>query len=125
MRRDSEKGQAILLVLVALRLFLLGAVGLAIDASQMYSHRQMAQAAADGAAQAGILSIYDKTNTAANNNAFGALGDGPFNCTSANVGLTPCTYALRNGFGGGSDGGVTGDFPDSADGVTFAAKDPV
>src|SRR2546426_4569633 len=102
MRRNRERGQAVILVLVALSIFLLGAVGLAIDASQMYAQRQMAQAAADGAAQAGIMSIFDKKNTAAFNNAFGALGDGPFNCTGGNVGLTPCTYALKNGFGGSS-----------------------
>ena len=81
MGHDPERGQAIILVLVALSIFLLGAVGLAIDASHMYAQRQMAQAAADAAAQAGILSIFDKTNTAANNNAFGAPGDGAFTCT--------------------------------------------
>ncbi len=125
MRHDSEKGQAILLVLVALSIFLLGAVGLAIDTSQMYSQRQMAQAAADGAAQAGILSIFDKTNTAAFNNAFGAPGDGAFNCTTTNAGLTPCAYALSNGFGGSSNDVVTVDFPTTAAGVTLSTVDPV
>jgi len=124
MRHDSEKGQAIILVLVALSIFLLGGVGLAIDASQLYAQRQMAQAAADGAAQAGIMSIYDNTNTAAYNNAFGALGDGPFNCTAGNAGLTPCAYTLRNGFGTPNDV-VTVDFPTSAAGVTLSTKDPV
>src|SRR5436189_5410913 len=103
MRRNPEKGQAIILVLVALSIFLLGAVGLAIDASQMYAQRQMAQAAADSAAQAGIMSIFDKKNTAAFNNAFGAPGAALFKCTCANVGLRPCRYALRNGVGGSSD----------------------
>src|SRR3989454_2640675 len=125
MRRKPERGQAIILVLVALSIFLLGVVGLAIDSSQLYAHRQMAQAAADGAAQAGILSIFDKTNTAANNNAFGALGAVAFNCTSTNAGLTPCAYALANGFGSGSNDVVTVDFPTSADGVTLSTKDPV
>jgi uncharacterized membrane protein len=40
-------------------ILLIGALGLAIDGGQMYAHRQMAQAAADAAAQAGIMSIFD------------------------------------------------------------------
>ena len=50
--------------------FLIGALGLAIDGAQLYGHRQMAQAAADAAAQAGILSIFDGTNVGTN--AFGS-----------------------------------------------------
>jgi len=37
---------------VAMSILLIGALGLAIDGGQMYAHRQMAQAAADAAAQA-------------------------------------------------------------------------
>src|SRR6266581_1410698 len=63
--RRSESGQAILLVVVACGIFLIGAVGLAIDGAQIYAHREMAQAAADAAAQAGIFSIFAGTGTAA------------------------------------------------------------
>ena len=66
MRRSREKGQALVMVALALGLVLIGAVGLAIDTSQLYAHRQMAQAAADAAAQAAILSVFNETNTGGN-----------------------------------------------------------
>ena len=50
-KKKSEAGQAILLVIAAMSVFLLGAVGLAVDGSNLYAHRQAAQAAADAAAQ--------------------------------------------------------------------------
>src|SRR3954452_20532532 len=61
-RRSGERGQAILLVVLGMSIFVLGAIGLAIDGSHLYAQRQMAQAAADAAAQAGIMSIFDGTN---------------------------------------------------------------
>ena len=57
-----EDGQAVILVVVAMSVLLIGALGLAIDGGQMYAQRQMAQAAADAAAQAGIMSIFTGTN---------------------------------------------------------------
>ena len=63
MREKGEEGQAIVLVALAMGIFLLGAVGLAVDGSHLYSQRQMAQAAADSAAIAGIMSVFDGTNT--------------------------------------------------------------
>ena len=56
---NSEAGQAVLLVVVALSIFLLGAVGVAIDGSHLYAERQMAQAAADAGAQAAIMTLLD------------------------------------------------------------------
>src|SRR5438045_2863314 len=50
--KNNRKGQALLLVVTALGIFLVGAMGLVIDGGQMYAHREMAQAAADAAAQA-------------------------------------------------------------------------
>ena len=64
-RSGLEDGQSILLVVVAMSVFLIGALGLAIDGAQMYAHRQMAQAAADAAAQAGMMSIFRGTNATA------------------------------------------------------------
>ena len=69
MRRKGESGQALVLVAAALGIFLLGAVGLAVDVGQLYAHRQMAQNAADAAAEAGILSMFNGSNTGTN--AFG------------------------------------------------------
>jgi len=51
MKHKNERGQALILVLVAMSLFLIAAMGLAVDGSQLYAHRQMLQAAVDSAAQ--------------------------------------------------------------------------
>ena len=69
-RNKSEGGQAVLLVIAAMSIFLLGAVGLSVDGSHLYAQRQAAQAAADASAVAGIMSIFDGTNTGTN--AFGS-----------------------------------------------------
>jgi Flp pilus assembly protein TadG len=80
-RVKDEDGQAIVLVALAMSLFLLAAVGLAVDGSTLYTHRQMAQAAADAAAQAGIMSIFDGTNTLTGNAAAFTAGTA-FTCTT-------------------------------------------
>jgi Flp pilus assembly protein TadG len=116
MRRRGEEGQAFIIVVAALGLFLLGAVGLAIDASQLYAHRQMAQAAADAAAQAGMMSIYDKTNTTGTN----AFTTTAFTCTTADS-KTPCLYARLNGFGSTTADVVKVDFPAADAGVTLCS----
>ena len=61
-RSSLEKGQAVILLVTAMSILLFGALGLAIDGGQMYAQRQIAQAAADSAAQAGIMSIFRGTN---------------------------------------------------------------
>src|SRR6266700_1572144 len=105
MRRKNEKGQAILLVVVAMGIFLVGALGLAIDGAQLYGHRGMAQVAADAAAQAAILSIFNGTNVGGN--AFAATP--PYTTTeytttcTVSPAITPCRYALKNGFGTSAD----------------------
>ncbi|HYM12903.1 MAG TPA: Tad domain-containing protein [Bryobacterales bacterium] len=102
MRSKHQAGQAVILVLVALSLFVIGAIGLAIDGSQLYAQRQLAQNAADAATLAGMMSIFNNTNTAANNNLFGNVPNGggnpaPLPCP-ANSDLTPCYFARQNGF---------------------------
>ena len=118
--KQMESGQALLLVIVALSLFVLGALGLAIDGAQLYAQRQMAQGAADAAAQAGIMSIFDGTNATAPH-PFGT-GSPPssFTCTTTD-GRTPCVYAALNGFGGTADDTVTITFPTTLTGVTLSA----
>ncbi len=120
MRRHKQRGQAVILVVVAMGLLLLGAVGIAVDASQLYAQRQMAQAAADGAAQAAIMSVFDGTNTAGNGNAFGGS---PFTCTPGTDVRTPCRFAHYNGFGLDSADAVYVDFPGTAPGVTLSPTD--
>src|SRR5215472_9071930 len=93
MRKNKEGGQAIVLVVVAVGLVLMGALGLAVDTGQLYGHRQMAQAAADAAAESAILSIFGGTWTPS--------GSPPaaFTCTNGTDTKTPCIYARLNGFG--------------------------
>jgi Flp pilus assembly protein TadG len=108
-KKKGEAGQAILLVILALSVFLLGAVGLAIDGSHLYAQRQLAQAAADAAAQAGIMSMFDGTN-ASGTHKF--LTTTSFTCTTSDP--TPCYYAQTlNGFNQASDT-VTVSFPTAA-----------
>jgi hypothetical protein len=97
MRKRSEKGQAILLVVAAMGIFLVGALGLAIDGAQLYGQRGMAQVAADAAAQAAILSIFNGTNVGTN--AFAATTGYTHTCTTTDT-ITPCAHARKNKFGG-------------------------
>ena len=111
------------MVVVAMGIFLIGALGLAIDVGQMYAHQQMAQVAADAAAQAGILSIFNGTNVGTN-----AFGSTSFTCTTTSA-LTPCVHARKDGFGGGANDTVSVDFPSAAtiglDPATLSTSDPV
>lgn len=121
MHSGSRKGQAIILVVVAASLLLIGVLGFALDGGQMYAQRQMAQAAADAAAQAGIMSIMRGTN-ATSTFTFGT-GTPPlaaYTCTTTD-GRTPCVYARNNGFGGTSSDTVTLSYPSSVTGVTLSS----
>lgn len=111
----KESGQATVLVMLAMSIFLLGAAGLAIDASHLYGQRQMAQAAADAGAQAGIMSIYDGTQMTSH-----SAGDS-FTCDSTTTSLSPCAYAKLNGFDPANGDTITVDFPSSAPGVNLAS----
>lgn len=112
MRRCRQRGQAVVMATVALGVFLLGAIGLAIDTAQLYAMRQMAQAAADAAAQAAVLSMFNKTNVGANE--FATATDYKHTCGAADA-IAPCSYAARNGFPGGGTNTVSIDVPTPAD----------
>ncbi len=116
--KKRENGQAIVIVLIALALFLLGGVGLAIDASHLYAQRQMAQAAADSSAQAAVMSVFNRTNTGPN--AFGSVA---FDCAGPSDARTPCVFAGYNGFGKNGDDVVAVDFPGSVPGVALSEED--
>jgi Flp pilus assembly protein TadG len=116
-----EDGQVVILVVVAMSLFLFAALGLAIDGGQMYAQRQMAQAAADAAAQAGIMSILRGTNiTSANPFGTGTPPIASSACTTTDA-RTPCVYARYNGFGGTASDTVTLSFPTTVAGVTLSS----
>jgi hypothetical protein len=126
MRKKSENGQAILLVVVAMGIILVGALGLAVDGAQLYGHQQMAQVAADAAAQAGILSIFDHTNVGTN--SFATTTSYSHTCTTTDA-ITPCAYARKDGFGSTGDDLVVVDTPSAAtvrlDPASLSASDPV
>ena len=63
-RRAGERGAAFLLVM-ALGVGILGIVGLALDAGQLYVTKRRAQTAADAAAQAGVMDLYRRNGSAA------------------------------------------------------------
>lgn len=116
----SESGQAVILVVVALGIFLIAALGLAIDGGQMYAHRQMAQGAADAAAQAGMMSIFRGTNiTSTPSFGVGIPPLASYVCTTADA-RTPCVYARYNGFGGTASDTVTLSYPVALTGVTLS-----
>ena len=130
-KRNGESGQAILIVAVSMSIFLLGATGLAIDVSHLYAQRQMAQAAADAGAMAGIVSVFDNYNAAANTAGAGTSAfatNAGFTCATSSA-KTPCYYAQTlNGFNTGSDT-VAIDYPTAATvGVppgSLSGSDPV
>jgi hypothetical protein len=91
MRR--EKGSVLLLVTIALTA-VMGIVGLAMDAGQLYVTKQQAQAAADAAVLAGSMDMFNTTG-------FDAAGAGftgaSISCTAGST-QSPCVYARLNGF---------------------------
>lgn len=86
--RKQEAGQAILLVVLAISIFMLGALGFVIDGSHLYAQRTMAQAAADAGAQAGMMSIFDGTSGAWGSHTAGQA----FTCGSNDT-ASACKYA--------------------------------
>jgi Flp pilus assembly protein TadG len=124
MPHKRERGQAVVLLVVGLSIFLIGALGIAIDGSHLFAQQQMAQSAADAAAQAGILSVFRGTNATATNPFATGSPPGSFVCSTTD-GTTPCTYARLNGFGATNADSVAVSFPSSVSGVTNLASVPV
>jgi uncharacterized membrane protein len=101
--KGAENGQAIVMAVVALGLFMMGAIGLGIDGAQIFAQQQMAQAAADAAAQAAIMSMLKGTNSTSTH-PFSTSSS--FTCTVPPATLdqrTPCVYAQDNSFGTSAD----------------------
>lgn len=117
-QRVSDRGQITILVVIALAVFLLGFVGFAVDMTNLWFHRQMAQGAADAACQAGIMNVLVPTATQ------GFTPGTSFNCAGL-PNSTPCKYAALNGYNGS---GLITDSPSSAVAVsvpgTPAGYDP-
>jgi hypothetical protein len=114
---SSQRGQAFLAILILISILLLAMLGIAADYTQVWAHRQMAQAAADAACQAGAADLFLKGTdpTAATDFPgldFSWIGNG-FNCGSKS-GTAPCQYAALNGYAGSK---VSVSFPASLPGV--------
>jgi putative Flp pilus-assembly TadE/G-like protein len=101
----AESGQVLVFVLLALGLFLLGAMAFAVDLSYLWFHRQAIQTAADAACTAGAMDLLvDATTGSASQGGFSVGGGaGLLDCNSttpnaANGDPAPCVYAALNGF---------------------------
>lgn len=114
---NCEDGQSIVLVVLGMGIFLLGAVGLGFDGSHLYSERTRAQLAADAAAQAAMISIFNGTNT---------FPTTAFTCTTTDT-RTPCVYASKDGFGSIAADTVAISYPadSAAPGINFSATVPI
>ena len=116
--RSRQSGQAAVFLMLALGLFLLGAMGFAVDMANLWYHRQSAQTAADAACVAGGMDLLiDGTNHVPNQGGF--VAGTSFDCAGTS-GVAPCQYAALNGYDGknlspGND--VFVDFPATVAGV--------
>jgi len=117
---NGEAGQAAVLLVLILSVFLLASVAFAIDFGNLWFHRQGVQNAADAACEAGAMDmLYATQGTSLPNMGFtpGVAAD----CSSSSS-ATMCTYAKYNGFAPSSGGfssagetvGVSWSFPASA-----------
>ncbi len=118
----AESGQTSIFVLLVLGIFFLGFVGLAVDYSNLWFHRQMAQGAADAACQAGAMDLLVDFSGGGPNQGGFTPGTN-FDCKDF-PDSAPCRYAALNGYTGtalaagtpGTNVGVS--FPGSVPGVT-------
>jgi hypothetical protein len=112
----SERGQASLVIIIFLAVFLLGATGLATDYTQIWAHRQMIQGAADAGCQAGAADLYLKALDPAADSTYGLdlswIGSS-FDCSSL-PDSAPCRYASLNGYSGSN---VAVSFPSTVAGA--------
>jgi Flp pilus assembly protein TadG len=92
-----------LFVLLAVGLFLLGAVGFTVDVTNCWFHRQSAQSAADAACTAGALDVYMLAQAGSSldphftpGTSFDCSATTPNSSTSSSP--APCWYAATNGY---------------------------
>ena len=117
--RAGEVGQSTVFFVLALGIFLLGALALAFDFSNMWFHRQAAQTAADAACAAGAMDLLVDAQGGATGHQGFTLGTA-YSCTSSSTDSV-CSYAAKNGYNsnGSSPGNaVNVSFPSSVIGVT-------
>jgi hypothetical protein len=94
--RAGEAGQTTVFFVLVLGLFLLGALSLAFDLSNMWFHRQAAQTAADAACAAGAMDLLvDAEGGATGHQGFTA--GTAYDCTTTSTDSV-CQYAAKNGY---------------------------
>jgi Putative Flp pilus-assembly TadE/G-like len=95
-RHSGESGQALVFMVLALSVFLLGAGALCVDMSNLWFHRQAAQNAADSACTAGAMDLLVDAQGGATGHQ-GFVNGTAFNCSVAST-AAPCKYAAMNGY---------------------------
>jgi hypothetical protein len=111
--KQSEAGQAMLLLILALGIFLLGAVAFSVDMGNLWFHRQAAQNAADAVCTAAAMDMLQAGGTGTTGGKF-TVGTS-FTC-SQNPTYAPCIYGAKNGY---PATGLTAGQPGSEISVTF------
>ncbi|MGH9536734.1 MAG: pilus assembly protein TadG-related protein, partial [Terriglobales bacterium] len=123
--RRAESGQALVFIVLALALVLLGAGAISVDMSNLWFHRQAAQNAADAACTAGAMDLLvDAQGLQTGHQGF--TNGTAFNCTAGST-AAPCQYAAKNGYNSNnaSPGNlVSVSFPTSVTGVPSTAVPP-
>ncbi|MHB1022692.1 MAG: pilus assembly protein TadG-related protein [Acidobacteriaceae bacterium] len=121
--RPGESGQTTLTFILVLGIFLIALIGFATDFSNLWFHRQKAQAAADAACQAGAMDMLSISQGATTTASAGFVPGTGFNC-SGQAGAVPCKYAVLNNYNAGGlttgteSNEVSVSFPASIPGVT-------
>jgi Flp pilus assembly protein TadG len=99
---SPQAGQAFLIIAIFISVFLLGALGLATDYAQIWARRQMAQAAADAACQAGAADLLLKYQDPTAGSAFPQvnfswIGSPNTSTDCSKISTSPvCKYAALN-----------------------------
>lgn len=97
-RPEKQAGQAMLFTVLALGVFLIGAMAFAIDMSNTWFNRQSAQTASDAACTAAAMDmLVGATNGSMPSTAHFTPGSA-FDCNIASPTPSPCSYAALNGF---------------------------
>jgi hypothetical protein len=121
-RHGNESGQALVFMVLALSIFLLGAGALCVDMSNLWFHRQAAQNAADAACTAGAMDLLVEAQGGATGHQ-GFVTGTAFNCTAGST-AAPCQYAAKNGYDSGTGNLVSVSFPASVSGVPTSSIAP-
>ncbi len=118
-----DRGQAVLVVILVLGLFLLAAMAFSVDYTKMWFHRQKAQAAADAVCLAGATDMMMSVSGITGLNQGFTLGTAG-NCPPTGATGTVCTYAKYNGYlptawnANAPSSFVSWSFPSTVPGVT-------